>query len=116
MKEFMLLFKADYKKMQPNSPDDWQAAAKKWKDWTGKIEAKGKWGSSGMQLGQDSKIVKPNNVVTDGPYPEIKEMLISYCTVKAESINDAAELAKNCPVLDVGGNVEVRELINYSAG
>jgi hypothetical protein len=116
MKEFMLLFKADYKKMQFNSQDDWQAAAKKWKDWTGKIEAQGKWGSGGMQLGQGSKIVRPDNVVTDGPYPEIKEMLISYCTVKAESIEDAAELAKNCPVLEVDGNVEVRELVKNSAG
>lgn len=110
MKEFMFLFKADYKKME-KSQEDWQTVAKKWKDWIDGIEAKGKWGSTGQQLGKGSKIVKPNNVVTDGPYPEIKEMLISYCTVKAESIDEAAELAKNCPVLDVGGNVEVRELV-----
>jgi hypothetical protein len=113
MKEFMLLFKADYKNMQFNSPDEWQAEAKKWQDWTKGIEAKGKWGAPGQQLGHESKIVRPNNVITDGPYPEIKEMLISYCTVKAESIEDAAELARNCPVLGVGGNVEVRELVQY---
>ena len=102
--------------MEPKSQEDWQATAKKWKDWTGGIEAKGKWGASGQQLGKNIKIVRPNNIVTDGPYPEIKEMLISYCIVKADSIEDAAELAKDCPVLDAGGNVEVRELVKYNAG
>ena len=114
MKEFMLLFKADYKKME-FSQVEWQTTAKKWHDWTSGIEAKGKWGGAGKQLGQNSKIVRANGIITDGPYLEIKEMLISYCTVKAESIEDAAELAKNCPVLDVGGNVEVRELVKYDA-
>ena len=115
MKEFMLLFKADYKKME-FSQEDWQATAKKWQDWTEGIKSQGKWVATGQQLGRESKIVNANGVITDGPYAEIKEMLISFCTVSAESINGAAELAKNCPVLDVGGNVEVRELVKYNAG
>jgi hypothetical protein len=118
MKEFMLLFNADYKKMLPNSPEAWKNSAKKWNDWIEGIKAQGKWGAPGQQLGQESRIIRPDNLVTDGPYPEIKERLISYCTVKAETIDDAAELAKNCPVLEAGGNVEVRELVqnNYKKG
>ena len=33
-----------------------------------------------------------------------------YSVVKADSIDAAAELAKGCPVLLTGGNVEVRVL------
>ena len=114
MKEFMLLFNADYKKMEFKSHEDWQAESIKWKNWIEGIKAQGSWGAPGQQLGKESKIVKPNNVVTDGPYPELKEVLISYCTVKADTIEVAAELAKNCPILDAGGNVEVRELVKYN--
>jgi hypothetical protein len=64
----------------------------------------------GQQLNPGGKVVKTNGVITDGPYTEIKETLISYCTIKAESLEEAAELAKGCPILTVGGNVEVREI------
>jgi hypothetical protein len=30
--------------------------------------------------------------------------------VKANSIAEAAEMAKNCPILNMGGNVEVRSI------
>lgn len=112
MKEFLLLFRADYEAMpQRDDPEEWQAAAKKWQDWIGGIAAQDKWVASGQQLSPGGKVVKTNEVITDGPYTEIKETLISYCTIKAESIEEAAELAKGCPILTVGGNVEVREIV-----
>jgi hypothetical protein len=57
-------------------------------------------------------VVKPTNVVTDGPYTEIKESVGGYTVVKADSLDEAVELAKGCPILTVGGNVEVREIEN----
>ena len=111
MKEFMLLFRADYKKMQNSSPEDWQAMAKKWNNWKDGIIAQGKWGAPGQRLGPDGKVIKTDGVITDGPYTETKEILLSYCTVKTETIEDAAELSKGCPILSVGGNVEIRELV-----
>jgi hypothetical protein len=54
-------------------------------------------------------------VVTNGPYAEIKEMISGYIIVKAGDIDGAAELAKGCPILNVGGNVEVRNIIAMSA-
>jgi hypothetical protein len=56
------------------------------------------------------KVVKGDNVITDGPYTEIKELIGGYTLVKAESLDEAAELAKGCPILAFGGNVEVREI------
>ena len=112
MKEFLLLFRADYEAMlQKDDPEEWQATAKKWQDWIGGIAAQDKWVAPGQQLSQDGKVVKTNGVITDGPYTEIKETLISYCTIKAESLDEAAELAQGCPILTIGGNVEVREIV-----
>lgn len=114
MKEFLLLFRADYGAMpQRNEPEEWHAAAKKWQDWIGGIAARDRWGAAGQQLSQDGKVVRANGVITDGPYTEIKETLISYCTIKAETIEEAAELAQGCPILSVGGAVEVREISKW---
>ena len=56
------------------------------------------------------KIVKADSVIADGPYAEIKESIVGYSIVKADSVEEATELAKGCPILKVGGNVEVREI------
>lgn len=110
MNEFLLLFRGDYKAVPQEGSEEWQAMAKKWQDWMGGIAAQNKWVAAGQQLSQDGKVVRANGVITDGPYSEIKETLFSYCTIKAESMEEAAELAKGCPILALGGNVEVREI------
>ncbi len=111
MKEFLLLFRSEYEALpQRDDPEEWQAMAKKWQDWIGGIAAQNKWGAPGQQLSPGGKVVRTNGVITDGPYTEIKETLISYCTIKAESLEEATELAKDCPILTVGGTVEVREI------
>jgi hypothetical protein len=40
----------------------------------------------------------------------MKEAIGGYSIVKAASIEEAAEMAKGCPIFAVGGNVEVREI------
>ena len=52
-------------------------------------------------------------VVTDGPFVESKEIVGGYSIVQADTIDAAAELAKGCPGLLVGGKVEVRPLAGY---
>ena len=93
------------------SPEQMQARMKSWQDWMGSIAAQGKMGSPGNRLSPDVKVVKASKVVTNGPYVEMKETLGGYILVKANDINDACELAKGCPVLAGGGNVEVRPII-----
>jgi len=34
-------------------------------------------------------------------------------TVKAKDYDEAAEIAQNCPVLNLGGNVEIRMAVNF---
>lgn len=63
------------------------------------------------QLGFEGKILKPNNVVTDGPYAEVKEIIGSYIVVKVDTLDEAMNLANGCPVLQVGGHVEVRDIM-----
>ncbi len=111
MKEFLLLFRGEYEALPQEESEEWQATAKKWQDWIGGVAAQNRWVAAGQRLNPGGKVVRTNGVITDGPYTEIKESLISYCTIKAETIEEAAELAIGCPILAVGGTVEVREVV-----
>jgi hypothetical protein len=87
-----------------------QASIKQWQDWIGGIAAQGKF-SSTNRLGFEGKTLKPNSIVTDGPYAEVKEMIGGYLIVKAADLNEAMQLANGCPILDIGGHVEVRNVV-----
>jgi len=110
MKDFLLVFRNDYSKQPKASPEEMQAIMKQWMDWIGGIAAQNKLGSPGNPLAAAGKVVRANNVITDGPYTEIKEVLGGYTIVKADTLDEAAGLAKGCPILSFGGNVEVREI------
>ena len=74
------------------SPEMLQASIKQWQDWIGGIAAQGKFIGTN-QLGFEGKTLKPNNVITDGPYAEVKEIVGGYVLVKANNIDEAIELA-----------------------
>lgn len=112
MKDFLLVFRTELGQMPKASPEQMQAMAKKWMDWFGSIAAQNKLSDRGNRLVPGvGKVVRPNNVVTDGPFMEIKETIGGYAMVKANSVEEAAELAKGCPIFTYGGSVEVREVM-----
>lgn len=106
----MLIFRhEDGKKVA--SPEQIQVWMKQTMDWIGGIAAQNKFsGGNGLPF-DDSRVVRPNNVVTNGPFGEIKETIGGYVVVKADSVDEAVEFAKGCPVLQGEGNsVEVRKI------
>ena len=110
MKDFLLVYRNDYKNQPVGSPEQMQAITQRWMDWIGGIAAQNKLTSQGNRLGSEGKVVRPNNVVTDGPYTEIKELIGGYSIINAESYDEAVAIAKGCPIFEFGGNVEVRDI------
>lgn len=110
MNDFLFVFRADYNALPKGSPEEMQAGTQKWMNWIAGIAAQNKLSDRGNRLANSGKVVKNDNVITDGPYTEIKEAIMGYSLVKANSIEEATELAKDCPILLQGGNVEVREI------
>lgn len=110
MEDFILIFRhMDGKKVA--SPEQLQIWMKQTMDWIGGIAAQNKFiGGNGLPF-EDSKIVWSNNVVTDGPFGEIKETIGGYIMVKADSVEEAVEFAKGSPILQGEGNsIEVRKI------
>lgn len=113
MQEFMMIFRNVYNSEFKPSPEQMQASIKHWQDWIGGIAAQGKFVGTN-QLGFQGKTLKPGNVVTDGPYAEVKEIVGGYVIVKADTIDEAIVLAKGCPILQYGGLVEVRDVMQLN--
>src|SRR5258705_12261674 len=110
MEEFMLIFRhQDGNKVA--SPEQIQVWMKQTMDWIGGIAAQNKFiGGNGLRF-EGAKVVGHNNVVTNGPFGDIKETLGGYVMVKAGSMDEAVEFAKGSPVLQGEGNtVEVRRI------
>jgi hypothetical protein len=112
MKEFVLIFRTTPMDFTPTQ-EQAQQMMTSWMNWMKNIENSGKLANGGSRLGiSNSKVVKPGNVVTNGPFTEIKEFINGFIIVKTNSIDEAVEIAKQCPmVTGGGGNVEVRPAV-----
>lgn len=109
MKRFMLILFENENTYNDFSPEDMQKEIEMHMDWIEKLDDHY---DSGEPLEQPAKTVKgKDTVVTDGPYIESKELVSGYYLINANSLDEAAELAKGCPVLRLGGSVEVREIM-----
>ena len=96
------------------SPEQMQAWMKQTMDWIGGIAAQNKF-VSGTGLPFDgARVVTTRNskpVVTNGPFGDIKETIGGFIVVQADSIEEAVQFAKECPVLQGEGNsMEVRRI------
>ncbi|GAA4793927.1 YciI family protein [Olivibacter ginsenosidimutans] len=107
MKKFLFVFRGDYQSMPKESAEEMLATTQKWMNWFKDIAAQSKF-AGGNHLDVSGKTVKSGGVISDGPYTEIKESIMGYTLIKATSVEEAAALVKDCPILSFGGNVEIR--------
>lgn len=93
------------------SPEQMQVWMKQTMDWIGGIDAQNKFVAGNGLPFDDARVVGYNNVVTNGPFGDLKETIGGYIIVKADSVDEAVEFAKGSPVLQGDGNtVEVRRI------
>jgi hypothetical protein len=112
MNDFLLVFRRDAVTKEPQpSPEQMQSMMKPWQDWMGGLAAQNKLVSSGNKLASDGRVIHPGKVITNGPYVEIKEAIGGYIMIRAASLDEAAELSTGCPILSIGGTVEVRTVV-----
>ncbi len=88
---------------KPESPEEGAKHMAKWEAWVGGL------GDAvvnpGSPLGM-SKTVSSGGVSDDGG----SNPLLGFSIVKADSMDAALEMAKGCPLLELGGTLEVAEV------
>lgn len=95
------------------STDEQQSQMQKWFAWVTKLQNEKRY-VSGEALMPGGKTVKgPKKTVTDGPFAEGKEVVGGYFVVFAKDLAEATEMAKECPDYELGGIVEVREVVKF---
>ncbi|MES2389077.1 MAG: YciI family protein [Bacteroidota bacterium] len=116
MNDFLLIFRnGPSQRTERPSETEMAAIMDAWKNWMGGLFAAGKMVNPGNPLEMTGKVVKAGHLVTDGPFAEVKELVGGYTIIKADSLEEAAELTKGCPVFnDPAGSVEIRQLIPIS--
>jgi len=91
------------------SPDEMQSYMEKWSVWTKKLSEKGTLKFGDRLSMENAKIVSGfGNLITDGPFIETKEIVGGYIIIEAESMDEAVEISKECPIYNVKGIVEIR--------
>ena len=109
MKEYLFLFRGGEPMELQKSPEKWQAHMQKWMQWMGDMGKSGKFVGAQPLDQTGKKVTGHGKIVTDGPFMEGKEMVAGYLICKAESYEEAVDLAKGCPILEFAdGVVEVR--------
>ena len=109
--KFVYLFRASDSDQRAamGTPERAQQSLQAWLAWIRELEAGGHLQARGEPLATEGKIVRgPNNIVTDGPFFEAKDMVLGFIIVEARDLTQAVELAGGCPMLRGAGSVEVR--------
>jgi len=95
------------------SPEAQQAHMGKWFAWVEKLRKEQRY-VAGEALLPGGKTVKgPKKSVTDGPFAESKEIVGGFFVLNAKNLEEAVQIAKDCPDYDLGGIVEVREVMKF---
>ncbi|SOE21458.1 Uncharacterized conserved protein [Spirosomataceae bacterium TFI 002] len=109
MKQYMMIFrmKPDFN-YQPTVAD-LAAQQQAWGKFIGNIAIQEKLVST-HQLGFEGTLIDNQKSTTTGIHLANEETLGGNMIVTASSLEEATEMAKECPILAIGGNVEVRSI------
>jgi len=109
-KEFMLLFRFEPDFSQQPSADELSSQQQQWGAFIGNLALQEKLVST-HQLGFEGRQLNGSLEISEGIHMAGNETVGGNLVVMANSIDAATEIAKGCPILAMGGRVEVREIL-----
>ena len=93
---------------QPSSSEEGRKNKTKYMEW---LSSLGKKAVSPMNPFKNTCTINPNKSVNKGS----KTAMSGYTIITADSMDDVINIAKACPFLEIGGSLEVSELMQISA-
>jgi hypothetical protein len=109
MAKFMYLLRSGSETGQPRSPEQMEQAMKKYMAWKDRLEKGGHLLDFGAPLDGTGKVIRDKGqIVSDGPYIEVKDFVQGYMFIEAKDLDQAVELALEGPMLEGSGSLEIR--------
>ncbi len=108
-KEFMLLFRFEPSINYQPTQEEINEMHQQWGTFISHIAFQEKLIST-HQLGFEGKQIFADKSIQEGIHIANKQAIAGNMVLLAGSIEDALEIAKNCPILLMGGSVEIRSV------
>ena len=108
----MIFIGADYEELGL-SPEQLQDRMGKGFAWGDKMKEQGALRGGEALMPKVKRISGPDRIESDGPFVESKELIGGYYIVAANSYEEVAEIAQDFPDYDLGGAVEIREVMKF---
>lgn len=115
MSKFLFLLHAEDSALHEMGPETKQALFDRFVAWSESLKAQGvlRAVESLMDAGGRTVRKKRDELIVDGPYAELKEMVTGLFVIEVADHAAAEQLVAGCPLLDVGGAVEIREIAPF---
>jgi hypothetical protein len=112
VRKFMVILHQDPARFRNLPPDQMQQVFGKYRAWADKVRATNRYVVSDKLAEEGGRVMtlqggRPK--VIDGPYAEAKEVVAGYFTILAEDYDDAVNMVRDCPHINYGGRIEIRQ-------
>ena len=108
MAKFLFIYRESKESRAKPSPEEMQALQTAWYTWMQKYSSAIVPGGDGLK--HSGRVLKAG-LVTDGPYVEAKEIVVSFGIMEADNYDAAVAIARECPP---GHTIEIRQLAGYA--
>ncbi|MGI4865157.1 MAG: YciI family protein [Janthinobacterium lividum] len=112
MNEFLVVFRRDYQtpELQPGT-EQLREHLKHWADWFRSLAAQDKLAQPVQRYDSEGKVISRQQV-TSGPFTARRNSVGNLLLLRAQDYQQAIALAQGCPILDLGGTVEIRQVMH----
>jgi hypothetical protein len=107
MEKFMMIIREDLDKMSKMTDEERFANIPMMLQWVDSLIESGNY-IRGEPLLIKGRYVSKDQILSDGPFIEAREGISGYEIIRAESLEQAAAIAQNCPLVQRG--LAVREV------
>lgn len=108
MVKFLFIYRESTEPRAKPSSEEMQALGAAWGAWMQKFSSAIVPGGDGLK--HSGRVLKAG-LVTDGPYVETKELIVSFTIIQADDYEAAVAIARACPP---GHTIEIREFAGYA--
>ena len=107
MAKFLFIYREPTESRAKPSPEEMQALQAAWYTWMQKFSSAIVTGDG---LKRTGRLLKAG-LVTDGPYVEAKEIVVSFTIIQADKYDAAVAIVRECPP---GHVIEIREMMGFA--
>ncbi len=108
MPKFLFIYRESTESRPKPSPEEMQALQVGWYAWMQKFNSAIVPGGDGLK--HSGRVLKAG-LVTDGPYVEAKEVVVSFGIIQDDNYDAAVSIARECPP---GHTIEIRQFAGYA--